>query len=274
MDALWLAITNLGRDEVFIVVLVLYTLLVSPRGGRNLGVMFALCYLTNTALKFGLNLPRPFTDHPELASAAAKATGPGPGLPSGHTQMGATLWLGLAAQQRRGWLWGLAAGVVALLAVSRLVLHVHFPSDVLVGLVLGTLFALGATLPLSTAGSGRWLPALALLLLSALLPAYTPREVPVGLGLLAGFWALQPQFVPPRTWGGRLLVGVLGLALVLLVYFALGALPHAVKDLNAVRALRYALLVLWAGQGVPLLLRRWLPAAPVAATPQPQKARA
>lgn len=260
MTSFWLAITNLGRDEVFIVVLVLYTLLVSPVGGRNLGVMFALSYLTNTALKFGLNLPRPFTDHPEVASAAAKATALGPGLPSGHTQMGATLWLGMAAQQRRTWLWVLAGVMVALLAASRLILGVHYPSDILVGLLLGVVFAFGATMYLQVGGLTRWLPVAALLLVAALLPATAPREIPVGLGLLAGFWAMQPTFLPPRTWPKRLLVGALGLLIVFALHFALGALPHAIKDLNVVRALRYAALVLVAGQGVPLLLRPLLPA--------------
>lgn len=260
MTSFWLAITNLGRDEVFIVVLVLYTLLVSPRGGRNLGMMFALSYLTNTALKFDLNLPRPFTHHPELASEAAKATAAGPGLPSGHTQMGATLWLGIAAQQRRTWLWILAAVMVALLAASRLILQVHYPSDILVGLLLGVVFAFGATAYLQVHGLTRWLPAALLLLVAALLPTGAPREIPVGLGLLAGFWVIQPNFLPPHTWLNRLLVGVLGLLVVFALHFALGALPHAIKDLNVVRALRYAALVLAAGQGVPLLLRPLLPA--------------
>ena len=44
---LWLAITNLGRDEVFIAVLALYTWLVGPQRARQLGVAFALSYLVN-----------------------------------------------------------------------------------------------------------------------------------------------------------------------------------------------------------------------------------
>ncbi|MFC6658941.1 hypothetical protein [Deinococcus multiflagellatus] len=33
MDSFWLMVTNLGRDEVFIVALALYTWLVRPSGG-------------------------------------------------------------------------------------------------------------------------------------------------------------------------------------------------------------------------------------------------
>lgn len=262
MEAFWLAVTNLGRDEVFIVVLALYTWLVNPWGGRNLGAAFALSYLVNSAVKFGLDLPRPFTHNPSLASEAARATALGPGLPSGHSQMAATLWGGIAAQVGGVRMWAVAVLLVGLIALSRLALHVHFPSDVLVGLLLGAVFAwLAVSGRFPQEGVARWLAPVLLLVLAAFLPAGTPREYGTALGLLAGFWFSQPKFVPPREWGGRVIVGLLGLVIVFAVYFALGALPQEVKDIGLVRALRYAVLVLVAVEGVPVVLRRWLPRA-------------
>ncbi|GAA0499087.1 phosphatase PAP2 family protein [Deinococcus depolymerans] len=261
-------ITNLGRDEVFIVALALYTWLVSPRGGRQLGVAFALSYLLNAALKYGLNLPRPFTDDPSVASAAARATAGGPGLPSGHSQLAATLWWGIAAQVRRPWVTGVTLALVALIAASRLVLHVHYPSDVAVGLLLGGAFALlAARGAFPQAGALRWAPPLAALVVAALLPIGAPREFAVGLGLAAGFWFARPTFTPPRDLAGRLIVALAGLTVVFAVYFGLGALPAGIKEIGLVRALRYALLVLVAAEGVPLLLRRWLPGEPLPAQP-------
>lgn len=258
MESFWMAVTNLGRDEVFITALALYTLLVNPRGGRQLGVVFALSYLTNTALKYSLDLPRPFTGQPDLASAVAKATAGGPGLPSGHSQMSATLWLGMAALERRGW-WP-AAALVALIAFSRLALHVHYPSDVISGLLLGVAFALfAARAHFPQGGLTRWWPATLILLIAALLPASTPHELGTGLGLLAGFWAARPDFDPPSDWKGRVVVGLLGLLIIFAVYFALAALPADLKSLPVVRVLRYGLLVLVAAELVPALLRRWLP---------------
>lgn len=259
MESFWLAVTNLGRDEVFIVALALYTWLVRPKGGRDLGVAFALSFLVNTALKYGLDLPRPFTHDPGLAPEAARATAGGPGMPSGHTQMSMTLWGGIAAQLRRPAFTVFAALLVALIGLSRLVLHVHFPGDVLVGALLGLVFALWAArgdFPLHAAG--RWtVPALALL--AGVLFPHAPRELGTGLGLLAGFWAARPDFSPPRDWAGRLIVAGVGLLVVFATYFVLGALPEGVKNLAVVRVLRYALLVLVAAEGVPRLLRRWLP---------------
>jgi hypothetical protein len=70
---------------------------------------------------------------------------------------------------------------------------------------------------------------------------------------------VRPTFTPPRDVAGRLIVAVLGLLLVFAVFFGLGALPQSVKDIGLVRALRYALLVWVAAEGVPLVLRRWMP---------------
>lgn len=260
MQPFWLAVTNLGRDEVFIVVLALYTWLWNPGGGRNLGVVFAGSYLVNSALKYGLNVPRPFADDPGLVSDAARATAGGPSLPSGHAQMSATLWAGIAAQVRRPAMWVAAAVLIALIAGSRLALGVHSPVDVLVGLLLGGIAAwVAGRAAFADAGTWRWAVPVVVLLLAAVLPSGTPREFGTGLGLFAGFWYARPSFAPPRDLAGRLIVGVVGLLVVFAVFFGLGALPEAVKDVGLVRALRYAVLVVVAVEGVPAVLRRWMP---------------
>lgn len=260
MEPFWLTITALGRDEVFIVALALYTWLVRPGSGRDLGVAFALSYLVNSALKYGFDLPRPFTADPTVASEAAQRTAGGPGLPSGHAQMAATLWAGIAAQLGQRGVWIAAFGLTALIAASRLALGVHYPVDVLVGLGLGAVFALFAARGhFAQPGALRWAVPALLLGLAALLPAGTPREFGAGLGLLAGFWAARPDFRVPDTVTGRLIVAVVGLILVFGVYFGLGALGGALGNTVLVRALRYGVLVLVATQGVPRLLRRWLP---------------
>jgi|GEM_PF-974032 len=268
-EGLWLALTTLGRDEVFIVILALYSWLVNPAGMRRLGVAFSLSYLSNTLLKYGLHTDRPFVSDPAVASAAAQAGAGGPGLPSGHAQMSATVWLGIAWQlaasgRGRPWIWALCVALTVLVSLSRLVLGVHFLADVLVGMLLGTAFAglAAARVPWQrwgVLGWNVWVP-LTALIVAAVLPGGAPREYSAGLGLLAGFWLLRREFLAPATWGARLSVAVTGLVLVFAVYFGLSAaLPPAVRDAGLGRALRYALLVLMAGEGVPRLLKVWLP---------------
>lgn len=273
MQSFWLAVTNLGRDEVFIVVLALYTWLWNPGGGRNLGVVFAGSYLVNSALKYGFDLPRPFASDPGLVSDAARATAGGPSLPSGHAQMSATLWAGIAAQVRRPAVWVAAVLLIALIAGSRLALGVHTPLDVIVGVLLGGIAAwVAGRARFADAGTWRWAVPVAALLVAAVLPTDTPREFGTGLGLFAGFWYARPSFAPPRDLAGRLIVGVAGLLIVFAVFFGLGALPEAVRNIGLVRALRYAVLVVVAVEVVPAALRRWLP--PVAVSGGPRRAPA
>lgn len=57
-------------------------------------------------------------------------------MPSGHS-VGALAWLLIAVRAARRWVWALTGMVAVLIAVSRIYLGAHFPSQVLVGLMVG-----------------------------------------------------------------------------------------------------------------------------------------
>lgn len=63
------------------------------------------------------------------------------GLPSGHAQLAVALWMWLAWEVRRTWVWCLCSAIALGVILSRLYLGVHDLVDVLVGAGLG-----GATL--------------------------------------------------------------------------------------------------------------------------------
>lgn len=254
-EGFWLAVTNLGSDFAFIVLLSLYFWLVNPRGGRTVGIFFGASILVTDLLKYAMNAPRPFHLDPSLASQAAQRTAGGPGLPSGHVLVSTTIWGLAAAQLRSRGFWFFAALVIVLMALSRVVLGVHFPLDVLVGLLIGALLvvvALRLPLPARDWPVWSWLVPVAALLAAALIPVHA-----TALGILAGFWLSKPDFSAPRQLLGRALFVVIGLTLVFAVYFAFRVLPEEVRHIGIVHALRYAALVLTATELVPRLLRRF-----------------
>jgi len=59
------------------------------------------------------------------------------GLPSGHTAIQTSLWIGLVLLFRKKWLLNLAILSIVLTFLSRMYLGVHYPGDILGGLVLG-----------------------------------------------------------------------------------------------------------------------------------------
>jgi membrane-associated phospholipid phosphatase len=74
------------------------------------------------------------------------------GMPSGHASGAVALWGGLAVISRKRALAWFAPFMVALIALTRLYLGVHFLADILGGILLGTLVLLAAWKLIGTGG--------------------------------------------------------------------------------------------------------------------------
>lgn len=110
-----------------------------PRPAVYLVVTRLVALVVGTALKEGVRRARPALQHP-VASAG------GFSFPSGHALGSAALYASLAvllpARAPVGARLALAGVVPVLVAATRVLLGVHFPSDVVAGLVLGWAIAL------------------------------------------------------------------------------------------------------------------------------------
>ncbi|WP_436928424.1 phosphatase PAP2 family protein [Halosimplex halobium] len=150
---------------------------------------------------FGLGRPPGAADPPALAWAPGvlsvllerATTADGPGFPSGHALGTTMVWGGLAlvvdwgtARQR----FGTAAGVIVLVALSRLVLGVHYLVDVVVGTAVGVAL-LGALYWFADEGTdpGRVLGVAVAVGLVGLLNGFTFDSV-AAIGGAVGGWAV------------------------------------------------------------------------------------
>jgi len=113
--------------------------------------------LLNVALKHSYQRPRPLFEEPLLTLATYS-------FPSGHT-MAATLLYGLLASYlvtcmaRGAWRWvvmTLAAGMVLLVACSRMYLGVHYLSDVIAAMAEGVAWLAICVTGVSTLRRRRW----------------------------------------------------------------------------------------------------------------------
>lgn len=140
LDPLFEAITMLGEETLLVVVLAVLYFAVDKGVARRLFFITMTSMSVNGIVKNLARVPRPFTAG--VVSCVRPDTATGFSFPSGHTQNFAT-WSTVVAQLlRRVWVWIVAAVLIALVALSRMYLGAHYPTDVLVGAGLGILLAI------------------------------------------------------------------------------------------------------------------------------------
>ncbi|MFH1523690.1 MAG: phosphatase PAP2 family protein [Chloroflexota bacterium] len=126
----------MGTEEFFMVVLpALYWCLDSSLGIR-VAVILMISGAFNDALKMAFHGTRPYWYSAQVKGLASETSF---GVPSNHAQSATVIWGMLAAYLRKWWAWLAAILLILMIAVSRLYLGVHFPHDVLLGLLLGGL---------------------------------------------------------------------------------------------------------------------------------------
>lgn len=233
--------TWLGEVWLLVVVLALAYWFTGRREVAALVGVALTALSVGLAAKYAIGLPRPTTGPvvpvDSVVSVAQpfyerETTADTPGIPSGHA-LGATVtWGGLAAlldrSGRRRYF--LAAGAIALVGVSRVILGVHFPIDVVAGTLLGVAI-LAVAVPACRRLGDPVTPALAIAVLASGLavvvaggdgPAANAVGAAVG-GLLA--WrVLDPDPAPLAPTGRGVATAIAGLAVVLIAGLGLGGL--------------------------------------------------
>lgn len=158
-----LAVTALGNTLTLAVLVIWVAILLMGWGQRAAAVILALTFvggrLLTEALKAVIGRPRP-----EVVDWLAHVTSLA--LPSAHAMSSTIVYAGLAYLSARAWsaraprigIWALAALTILAVSASRVYLGVHYPSDVLAGILAGAVWtaaALSALPPSDSHRSGR-----------------------------------------------------------------------------------------------------------------------
>jgi membrane-associated phospholipid phosphatase len=139
----WLAVparflSFLGAEEFYLFIVPFLYWCVDVRLGLRVGVILTVSDSLNIFFKLAFHQPRPFWVGESVRAFSAEGSY---GLPSGHAQHAMAVW-GTMAAVVKGWLrWAMAA-LIFLIGSSRIVLGVHFPTDVLAGWLIGGLILL------------------------------------------------------------------------------------------------------------------------------------
>ena len=138
LDKLFLIITAIGEETVFLLVAVIVFWCVSKREGYYLLTVGLVGMVVNQFLKQICKIERPWTKADFEAVPEAVGEAGGYSFPSGHTQ-NVTGTLGSVARwSAKRWVRITLITLVLLVAFSRMYLGVHTPLDVGFSLVFGT----------------------------------------------------------------------------------------------------------------------------------------
>ena len=135
LDKIMTSITKLGDAGIFWIILTLLFLII-PKMRKTGIIMAADVLLCNIVLKNLVARTRPYDVNTGVHLLVAKLHDYS--FPSGHTaaSFASVTALYLAGERK---LWKPALVLACLIAVSRLYLYVHYPTDVLGGMVFGIL---------------------------------------------------------------------------------------------------------------------------------------
>jgi len=185
-------------------------------------------------------------------------------FPSGHAQGSTTLWLMLALLIRKKWINILAVIMIILVSLSRLYLGVHWPIDILGGILIALVLVLvydkylfgnfKEFLSTKTAMGKAALLTIVILFFTIIYPAddaITILAVLWGFGIILIYTDVMKRELPQGfLW--KVLILVVGIVGVLLIWKGLKSI---LPPMEITRFLRYAILGVWIAV-LPVIIRK------------------
>jgi undecaprenyl-diphosphatase len=213
----------------------------------------------------GVECLRPISEDADISNLSAQ----GYSFPSGHSTSATAVYASLPVYRRRGWLVAVAIVLPLLVGLSRACLGVHYPTDVIVGWLLG-LFAVVLMSFVQRRVKRRWIMYAIITALSLIGCFYcTSKDYFTSLGMMIGFFAgnlFEEKFVRfeddrrPLAMLVRFVGGVvifLGLNSLLKLPFPSDLLSSANPLSYAIRVCRYA-IVLFVDVALYPMLFKWI----------------
>lgn len=268
-------ITILGEEFVFVVIFGILYWCLDKKAAKSIGTTLVIALIVNPMIKNIALRRRPYMDHSEircLSPVSRKAdihdiAVQGFSFPSAHSLNSVVIYGSLRSLFQNRFLRALTVILPVLIGISRVVLGVHYPTDVLAGWGLGLLILF--LVPYVTKNvKNENLFRLIVFLVSALGIFYCrTNDYFTGLGIMAGLFLAIPveeryvSFEGSRHAAACVLRVVIGLALELALSF-LTKMPFSKEFLESgtlpaylVRTGRYAVIMFTLFAIYPMLFK-------------------
>ena len=252
-------------DEMGLLLLLLIILFCwKKESGKRLALMIAVVNAWLPMIKAVVMRPRPYMEHPDRIQGVADVSNSaslddvaaqGYSFPSTHSASAMALYIPLANEVKKKWMWIVAVIITFLVGISRLITGMHYPTDILAGWALG-LAGAGICLLLEKKVKNEWIRHL--ILLASVLPGLffvRTEDYYTSLGMVIGLIAaihFEEKFVNFRDTGNiwAMILRVVGAFALYFVLNTLLKLPFSKEFLASgaltaflVRTARYAIII-------------------------------
>ena len=140
LNVIFEGITMLGEEVLMVLLIAVLYFCIDKKFAQKLFFATITSLGVNGIIKNLVRFPRPFATGKIICVREDTATGYS--FPSGHTQTFATMSTTIANKLKKPLITFLVGILIVLVAVSRMYLGAHYPSDVVVGAMLGVVLAL------------------------------------------------------------------------------------------------------------------------------------
>ena len=266
LDRFFTIITTVGNPEYYMIAFPLIYWCINKRQAFRFTLFFLITSYVNTVTKGLTDFARPASD--EVRVLYAESTYGSSSFPSGHTQGAASFWGYLAHQIKNKYFTVFAIILILLVGLSRIYLGVHFPIDIVAGLIFAVVILVLYNIlyervaeKLKDMSFGLKLGLSAILPLFLLIPPGHDKGMLVGfaIGLMVGY-QIEGKYLDFSTKASILkqvikfvigIVGLFGLRVILKELFATIGLIELTEQ--GADALRYLVIGLWASYLAPMV---------------------
>ena len=258
LDSFFEIITMLGEEWFFIILFAIFFWCFNKSFGYKLAFICLTSAAINTIIKEIVKLPRPIGY--EGIKSIREETAEGYSFQSGHTQHSSSLLATLMIEFKKKWLYFIGALGILLVGFSRMYLGVHWPSDVIGGLIIGILWTMIAIKIFDWSkdrGNPMLLGVFVIPMIILMLFFQTATYYKV-VGTLLTLWIgyiiddKYFSFVTKAVWWKQILKLVIGfLGLILIKVYVKKLLPLTIYS----DFLRYALMGIWMTVISPIIYR-------------------
>lgn len=257
LTAMMVVITMMSESLFLVSILAILYWCVNKVKSIRLAFIVLFSSVINGVIKTIVQMPRPFEKG--IVTPLRVETATGSSFPSGHTQSAASFWGGSSLVLKSRPSLVMAAFMIGLTALSRLYLGVHWPMDVMGGILFGLLSIFMANHIVDEKAIVNRNHILAISIV-ALLGMMMPIEKDLAKaiaslwGMLCGLYVEQKhiQFEPIQKLKVQIIKVMIGLATIIIIYIGLKNLFPEDKIFDMIR---YAILLLWITAGAPYLFK-------------------